>query len=404
MSQPAEHKSNGENGLRKSSFFGAKWVMRFGGVAVLGAAGAGFYYRNDIQAAWLVRQVSQTTEAESPQWIERAKGLGDSAVLPMVGLLHSDRELVVKTAREALLGLSASWVPDDSRRVILAGKLAQGFASFSPQGQAASLNLVSAWFVEPPVAGSPLMQAIAGLLAQAALGLAEPVAGTEPDSTVPKAALGLLAKIPMPGSSEEASRREDALARRDLLRQILRKGDAASRVDAISVIMRTQTDLYEDLVARLDDPVAEVRRACILAIGPATEKVREDVLLGALHDNDSEVGRLAELALSARGLSSEHIRLGKLLTDPDPSRRLEVLDLVQGSPDLDEKLWLERMSHDRAASVRAAAARALSARFGIDAQDRLKQMAGSDPSPSVSRIAGFYLGQQGRGNTAIVPR
>lgn len=404
MSQSDARNTSVGKELRKPSPFGAKLALRLGAVALVGAAGAGFYFKNDIQAAWLVRQVSQTTEAEAPQFVERAKGLGDSSVIPMVGLFHSDRDLVVKTAREALQGLSADWAQDDSRRVILAGKLAQGFAGFSPLGQAASLNLVTAWLVEPPAPGSPLMQAVAGLVAQAALGMAEPVGGSEPDPTVPKAALGLLAKIPSPGVSEEASKREDALARRDLLRQILRKGDAASRVDAISVIMRTQTDLYEDMVARLEDPVAEVRRACILAIGPATEKVREDVLLGALHDNDAEVGRLAELALSARGLSQEHIRLGKLLTDPDPSRRLEVLDLVQGSPDLDEKLWLERLSHDRAASVRAAAARALSARFGMDAQDRLKQMAGSDPSPSVSRIAGFYLGQQGRGRTAIVPR
>jgi hypothetical protein len=404
MTQSAERNSPVENELRKPSLFGTKWALRFGAVAVAGAAGAGFYFRNDIQAAWLVRQVSQTTEAEAPQHIERAKGIGDSAIAPMASLFQSDRDLVVKTAMEALLGISANWAQDDSRRVILAGKLSQGFVGFSPQGQAASLNLVSAWLAEPPVAGSPLMQAVAGLLAQAALGMADPAPGTEADPTVPKAALVLLARIPAATASAEASRREDALARRDLLRQILRKGDPASRVEAISVIMRTQTDLYEDLVARLEDPVAEVRRACILAIGPANEKVREDVLLSALHDNDSEVGRLAELALSARGLSTEHIRLGKLLTDPDPARRLEVLDLVQGSPDLDEKLWLERMSHDRADSVRAAAARALSARFGIDAQDRLKQMAGSDPSPSVSRIAGFYLGQQGRGNTAIVPR
>ncbi len=404
MTHSAEQNSPGENGLRKPFPLGAKWVLRLGAVAVVGAAGAGVYFRKDIQAVWLVRQVSQTTEAESPQWIERAKGLGDAAILPMVGLFQSDRDLVVKTAREALVGISAGWSREDSRRVILAGKLSQGFGGFSPQGQAASLNLVTEWFAEPPVFGSPLMQAVAGLLAQAALGMADPAPGTEPDPTVPRAALALLAKIPSAVASAEGSNPEDAFARRDLLRQILRKGDAASRVEAISVIMRTQTDLYEDMVARLEDPVAEVRRACILAIGPATEKVREDVLLGALHDNDSEVGRLAELALSARGLSTEHIRLGKLLTDPDPSRRLEVLDLVQGSPDLDEKLWLERMSHDRAASVRAAAARALSARFGIDAHDRLKQMAGSDPSPSVSRIAGFYLGQQGRGNTAIVPR
>ncbi|MEI6325072.1 MAG: hypothetical protein WCO91_06455, partial [Gemmataceae bacterium] len=223
--------------------------------------------------------------------------------------------------------------------------------------------------------------------------------GTAPDATVPKAAMALLARIPSAG--EEVGQREDALARRDLLRQILRKGDAASRVEAISVILRTKVDLFEDLVASLDDPVAEVRRACVLALAPATDKVRDDVLLGALHDIDPEVGRLAELALSVRGLSPEHIRLGKLLTDSDPNRRLEVLDLVQGSPDLDEKLWLERLSHDRSTSVRAAAARALSGRFGTEANDRLRQMAGSDPSPSVSRIAGFYLGQQGRGTTEI---
>ena len=379
--------------------FGAKLAIRLGAVALIGAVGAAVYFRNDIQAAWLARQISQTTEAEAPQWIERATGLGDAAIVPMVGLLRSDRDLVTKTAKEALQGLSANWAEDDPRRILLAGKLAQGFGTFSPKGQAASLDLVSLWLVEPPVPGSPWMQAVSGLLAQAALGLVEPAPGTEPDATVPKAAMALLARIPSAG--EEVGQREDALARRDLLRQILRKGDAASRVEAISVILRTKVDLFEDLVASLDDPVAEVRRACVLALAPATDKVRDDVLLGALHDIDPEVGRLAELALSVRGLSPEHIRLGKLLTDSDPNRRLEVLDLVQGSPDLDEKLWLERLSHHRSTSVRAAAARALSGRFGTEANDRLRQMAGSDPSPSVSRIAGFYLGQQGRGTTEI---
>ncbi len=379
----------------QSKRFAAKLVFRLGAVAAMGAAGAGVYFQKELQAAWLARQVSQTTEADAPQWIEQAKGLGDATIVPMVQLFRSDRDLVVKTAKAALQGLSEGWGEEDPRRILLAGKLALGFAGFSPVGQAASLDLVGAWLVEPPVIGSPWMQAISGLLAQAALGLVDPVPGTEPDATVPKAAMALLARIP--SAPEGSAQREDALARRDLLRQILRKGDPASRVEAISVIIRTKVDLFEDLVASLDDPVAEVRRASVLALAPATDRVREDVLLGALHDSDPEVSKLAELALSARGLSPEHIRLGKLLTDSDPSRRLEVLDLVQGSPDLDEKLWLERLSHDRSSSVRAAAARALSGRFGTEANDRLRQMAGSDPSPSVSRIAGFYLGQQGRG-------
>ncbi len=373
----------------------SKLLVRLGALAVIGAAAAGIYFQKELQAAWLARQIAQTTEAEAPQWIEQAKELGDPAMAPLVGLLLSDRELVVKTATKALQGLSENWAEDDPRRILLAGRLTMGFAAFSPLGQAASLELVSSWLVEPPVPGSPLMQAVSGLLAQAALGLVEPVPGTEPDATVPKAAMTLLARLPATG--EEEFQRVDTLARRDLLRQILRKGDPASRVEAISIIIRTKVDLYEDLVSSLEDPIAGVRRASVLALAPATDKVREDVLLGALHDSDPEVERLAELALSARGLSPEHIRLGKLLTDADPTRRLEVLDMVHGSTDLDEKLWLERLSHDRSASVRAAAARALSGRFGTEANDRLRQMAGSDPSPSVSRIAGFYLGQQGRG-------
>jgi hypothetical protein len=149
-------------------------------------------------------------------------------------------------------------------------------------------------------------------------------------------------------------------------------------------------DLLEQVVSMLNDPEAEVRRAALLVIGPATRDVAPDeCLLPCLHDPDPEVRRLCEVALSGRGLSPEFLELGRLLTDPRPTMRLQVLDHLQHSPD--PGLWLRRLSHDTSPAVRVAAMRAMTQQPFLDLSDRIDQMARSDPSPTVCQLARFYL-------------
>ena len=59
-------------------------------------------------------------------------------------------------------------------------------------------------------------------------------------------------------------------------------------------------------------------------------------------------------------------------------------------PELDAAVWLRRLSHDPAPSVRAAAARAVY-EWGVDLTDRLEQMVRSDPSATVVAQARYYL-------------
>jgi hypothetical protein len=150
-------------------------------------------------------------------------------------------------------------------------------------------------------------------------------------------------------------------------------------------------DLLEKVVGLLNDPAVEVRRAAILAVGPADQVVRDEGLLPCLHDPDPEVRKLTESALVGRGLRPEHIELGRLLTDPDHLKRVQVLDHLREAPDLDPGLWLRRLSHDPAPSVRAAAVRVMSKLTLIDLSDRMDQMARTDPNPTVAWLARYYL-------------
>src|SRR5262249_52828824 len=119
--------------------------------------------------------------------------------------------------------------------------------------------------------------------------------------------------------------------------------------------------------------------------------IDDEALLASLHDPDPEVRRLCEAALRGRQLLPEHIRLGRLLTDPNPVVRLRVLDDLYKTPELDPGVWLRRLSHDPSPAVRAAAVRAMSQQTLIDLSDRIDQIARSDPSPTVCQLARFYL-------------
>jgi hypothetical protein len=134
------------------------------------------------------------------------------------------------------------------------------------------------------------------------------------------------------------------------VRGALRSGTASNRLRAIRLTLHPGMDLLEQVVVLLGDESAEVRRAALLAVGPARDVVHDDQLLPSLHDPDAEVRRLCEAALTSRGLRPEYLQLGRLLTDPRPTARLEVLDCLRGSTELDPGLWLRR-SQSRSLAV-----------------------------------------------------
>jgi hypothetical protein len=129
----------------------------------------------------------------------------------------------------------------------------------------------------------------------------------------------------------------------------------------------------------------------LLAIGPSREAIPDDQLLPCLHDPDKDVRRLCEVALGSRGIRPEYLEMGRLLTDSNPATRLQVLDRLYKSTELDPSLWLRRLSHDSSPSVRVAAMRAMTQLKFVDLNDRIDQMARSDPSPTVCQLARFYL-------------
>src|SRR5208337_1265426 len=130
-----------------------------------------------------------------------------------------------------------------------------------------------------------------------------------------------------------------------------------------------------ELAPLLDDPVAEVRQAAILAVGPARDVVNTEDLLRALHDPDPDVRRLCEvMLLGDRGLRQEDVILGRLISDARPEVRLKVLDRLRPASDTEPGVWLRRLSQDPVPAVRAAALRAVAEQPLLDFSERLQQM------------------------------
>src|SRR5262249_2477180 len=182
---------------------------------------------------------------------------------------------------------------------------------------------------------------------------------------------------------------------RELARAGMQDAEEASRLHAIRLAQAPGVDRFVEIVPRLRDSSAEVRRAAILALGPCPEVLNDDSLFYWLSDPDPEVRQLCEVALRGRGLQDHHIRLARLMADPRPAVRIQVLEAIEKGEDLDPGVLLRRLRHDPAPAVRAAAARAAASQTLVDLTDRIDQMAQTDPSPTVQQVARYYLSSQG---------
>ena len=150
--------------------------------------------------------------------------------------------------------------------------------------------------------------------------------------------------------------------------------------------------LLDAAMPLLNDSSAEVRREVMVAARFAPETVvKTDDLLHWLHDSDEDVRRLCESVLTLRGMTHEQVKLGRMLTDPEATVRLGVVEALQSADDLEPGVWLRLLSVDPEPAVRVAAVRFASDHPLVDLSDRIDQMAQSDPSPTVRQLAQSYL-------------
>jgi hypothetical protein len=89
-------------------------------------------------------------------------------------------------------------------------------------------------------------------------------------------------------------------------------------------------------------------------------------------------------------LREDQIRLGKMMADPKPVKRLEVLDHLSATRDIDPMIWLKKMSNDPSPAVRAAAVRAISQEMSLDLIDRNSKVEKKDTNPSINRLENYY--------------
>ncbi len=181
---------------------------------------------------------------------------------------------------------------------------------------------------------------------------------------------------------------------REIVRRALRHPSADLRVRAVQLAMHPDLDQKAEVVGCLQSPDAEVRRAAMLAVGPAgpgSAVLGDEDLFAWLHDADAQVQMLCEAALGTRGLEPEQVAAARKLTDPDAGERLKLLlDLRRNREAIrDPGPWLERLSRDPDPAVRAGAAR-VACECKLSFAGWLDRLAKDDPDGTVRRIAAFH--------------
>jgi hypothetical protein len=364
------------------SWLNKKVIAAVAVVLLLFLGGVAFRERTALLSWYYVRGLAKADESNQAVWVERVASLGEDAVPNLLNCLTDADPTTCRNARAALARLSQQWGLGDSRTVALAMRCGRDFNHFSAPGQQNVLDLAADWFRAATTDAPPAQ----GLLAACVRFLTE-AAGSADDNTQERALELCAVLLGQPQGTEALS------AGRDLVRACLSSESASTRVRAVQLALLSGMDLFEQVTALLGDPAAEVRRAAILAVGPAENVVLDDALLPSLHDDDPEVRHLCTEALESRGRTPRQIHLGFLLTAKDPVVRVQVVDYLRKVPDVDPARWLTRISHDESPAIRAAAARAISRLSLSDRSlaERLDEMARTDPSATVCLLAKYYL-------------
>ena len=355
------------------------WVAT-AGLALTSAGGVLAWKHQELLTAWKVHQLPQAGIAEQRQilsslaenpdsstgWLlyslsqssspEEAEALGQGLVQVSENL--SEEALDTHLARAASLFKSMEPFAQTETLAWLAKAFStETSPTLTERRSAATKRLLdSAYFSEENAVQTAALQMSVGILKQ------------NPTSEV----MGSIKQLVSAGAKSESS---------------------LVQIQAITVALNPKTDCLQEVDICLKSPHKEVRQAAILALGPASETIMNEVLLPSLHDEDQTIVHLTEMALQARGLREDQIRLGKLMADPKPVKRLEVLDHLSATRDIDPMIWLKKMSKDPSPALRAAAARAMNQEKGITNGNSERQTDKLDMSESVKRVADFYRGK-----------
>ncbi|QDU20401.1 HEAT repeat domain-containing protein [Urbifossiella limnaea] len=323
---------------------------------VVAAAGAwAWANRADLGARYAARQLTRAaSDDERTAWAVRLVEYGDAARGSVVGLVVAGSPEV----RAAIVPVVENRLGDqpdgDPATTALAEALLDGFAACDAGGQEAVLSLAPALLKRTGPAGAARCQAAT--------------------------TTGL--KLP----------------------------SAAARLAAIRAAMHPLVKLRTEVVPLLAAAEADVRRAALFAVGPATDDepvIGDEDLFRWLHDPDAGVRRVCQDALASRGRTDTEIRLGRRLTNPDPGERLDLLLDLRSDDDVpDAEPWLERLARDADPGVRAGAAR-VAAEMAAERRQALPpwvtRLAEADPEPTVRRIAAYYRAASGRVDGAVRP-
>ncbi len=340
-------------------------------LALLVGAGGVWLKQTALQAWYSIRQLSQASGAARDTWAVRVAALDEAAVPGLLECLARNEPAVCVNAEVALARLVQRWGTADPRVPVLMGQLAEAFPRLSAPGQCCVLDFET--------------RGLASAVGEVGRLLA--LAARSPEREVRRRGLALAAAwLVRPDRAAGVS------ACREVVRSALQDDDPSVRAEAARLAGLDDIGLGRQAAPLLDDPVAEVRRAAMAAVGRSDEAVATDDLLRSLHDADADVRRLCEAALRSRGLvRNEDLALARLVSDPHPGVRLQVLERLDRSGNLEPGIWLRRLSQDPAPAVRAAAARAAAELEDVDFSEQLEKMARQDASDTVRQLAQFYL-------------
>jgi HEAT repeat protein len=368
--------------MRQVASVGKKrWII--GLLVVLGAGLvlAGWLEKNRLLARYYVYRLTKAKENDRGIWEERVASLEAVAIPLLVQQLSDDDEKTCASVQAALAQFIQGWDTFDPRREDLLNQLANAFESDSVVGKETVLGLALVFLNSMDSVSNPeKLLPYCRLLKDS---------GSNSNKSIRKKALELSEKL------VDKDHTPKVLGScRELIQTCLKDNDPENRIRAVHLGTIPSMELLDRMVTLLKDPSAQVRYAALLAVGPAPEVLATDDLLPTLHDPDPQVRKLCQTALKGRGLLDEHILLGRLLTDPDAKNRLQVLDILQKTRDLEPGIWLRRLSHDPSPAVRAAAIRTAIEISSVDLTDRLGQISQNDPSTTVRQLAKFYLSYQ----------
>ena len=349
------------------------------GLASLALVALGAWFTRDAWLTWYyMHGLKHASEQDREIWIHRVASLGSAAVPSLVDVLKEQDASTCESARLALEELCQSWGADHEHSKDVYARLAKSFEGFSFAGQQAVLKLYAPRLREKEQGSADLVQLAAHPLQSAMKSSCKDVRAT---------AYELLIVLVR---TDHATERQSLY--RDFLRRGFKEDDPLLRARAVCAAAPEQ-GVQDDVVPLLHDPAPEVRRAAMLAVGPATTVIHDDDLLPWLNDEDEEVRHLCEMVLEGRGIPKESIRLARMITHPKVAVRLQAVTELLVQPERDATEWYRRLTYDTCPSVQIAAVRAARQQH-LDLRERLLEMAQGDKSDSVRQLAGYYLGAE----------